>query len=270
MVFTTGMPGSLRTAFADLCRSVRTDLDISQGELGQACSLSRPVISAIETGRRAASLDDVERIATALGMSIDLVPRRPGVIAPRLHDVVHARCVAYVQRRLTAAGFTVLREVEVVHGRWHGWIDLLAFDPRSGLLLIIEVKSSLVDLGSVERQLAWYEREAGAIARARGWRATGARSWLLLLDSLEVDAAISHGREVLGLAFPRRAAAMRRELEGPVTEISAGRALAVIDPSSRRRDWLRATRVDGRRASPPYRDRADAEARWARRHRSAG
>jgi hypothetical protein len=50
------------------------------------------------------------------------------------------------------------REVEIVHGRSHGWIDLLAFDRRTGTMLILEIKTRLSDLGAIERQIAWYER----------------------------------------------------------------------------------------------------------------
>jgi hypothetical protein len=43
-----------------------------------------------------------------------------------------------------------------------------------------------------------------------------------------------------------------------------GRGLAVVDPTSKRRDWLRATRVDGRRSPAPFRDYGDAARRLGR------
>jgi hypothetical protein len=36
-----------------------------------------------------------------------------------------------------------------------------------------------------------------------------------------------------------------------------GQSLAMIDPSSRRREWLIRTAVDGRRSAAPYADYAD-------------
>ena len=47
-------------------------------------------------------------------------------------------------------------------------MDLLAWHPATGLLLVIEVKTELHDLGANERQLNWYEREAWAAARRLG------------------------------------------------------------------------------------------------------
>ena len=102
---------------------------------------------------------------------------------PRRGDVVHARCVAYAQRRLEAAGWRVAREVEVVHGRHHAWIDLLAFHPATRTLLIIECKTRVEDAGAIERQVSWYERVAMERARALGWEPVGMTTWLLVLAS---------------------------------------------------------------------------------------
>jgi hypothetical protein len=58
-----------------------------------------------------------------------------------------------VQRRLEAAGWLVVREVRIESGRYLGWIDLLAFDPVTKTLLVIEIKTRLDDLGDLERTL---------------------------------------------------------------------------------------------------------------------
>ena len=89
------------------------------------------------------------------------------------------------------------REVEVIHGRSHGWIDVLAFDPRTGTLLVIEVKTRIDDLGSIERQLGWYERAARDLARGLGWRPRHIAGWLVGLARAEVDAAIRANGEAL-------------------------------------------------------------------------
>ena len=139
-------------------------------------------------GGRTHPLALVDRIADALGIEIDLVARTPIVIGGgRQRDLVHARCSAYIDRRLRSDGWLTAREVEIVHGRSHGWIDLLAFDPRSGTLILIEVKTRLDDIGAVERQLGWYEREAFGVARRQGWRPSRVACWLLVLASDEVE-----------------------------------------------------------------------------------
>jgi transcriptional regulator with XRE-family HTH domain len=254
------MSAVLRRSFAAFCREARTALDITQRELADAVGVSRGYVAMLEGGRANPSLALVERFGDALGVDFQLV-RRPPVITGRdgQRDLVHAWCSSYSHRRLRRASLSVAREVEVVHGRSHGWIDLLAFDDRTNTLFIIEIKTRLDDLGAIERRLGWYEREAFRAARTLGWQPRRLSTWLLFLASDEVDRAIRANRDVLALAFPMRARDMLASLGG--TPASIGRGLAMIDPTSRRRDWLIRTRVDGRRTLARFRDYADAATR---------
>src|SRR5688572_10454874 len=180
------MASHLRISFARLCRETRVSLDITQEELAIAIGLSRSHIAGIETGKVNPSLDVVARIGEVLGLDLQLVGTPPIVIDPPSFGVVHSRCSGYVGRRFRQGGWLVVRETEVVHGRSHGWIDLLAFHPGTQTLVIVEIKTRLDDLGAIERQLAWYERSARDIAARSGWRASSIVSWLLLLQSDEV------------------------------------------------------------------------------------
>lgn len=156
-------------------------------------------------------------------------------------------------------------------GRWNGWIDVLAYSPRTGVLLVIEIKTRLDDVGTVERQLGWYAKRAGHIARELGWRPIRVSPWLLALASDEVDAVIQANRLLFSQAFPRRAADLLNEVEGTAgSGAGAGRdrgpgvaaGVALIDPSSRRRRWIIPSRSDRRRSPAPYRGYADAVRRW--------
>lgn len=242
-------------------------LDITQRELAGVVGVSRPFISAIEAGRADPSLDLVQRIAAALGLEIDIASRSPVVAFPKPADQVHAWCSGHIDRRFRAAGWETRREQEIVLARAHGWIDLLAFDPRTRTLVIVEIKTRIDDLGAIERQLGWYERDAPLIAQRHGWRPRRIETWLLVLASDEVEATIREQRDVLRLGFPARASAMREVLAGVVDRPRSGRGLALIDPASRRTDWLIPTRVDGRRSAAPYRDYADAARRLGRSDR---
>ena len=238
-------------------------LDITQQTLADSVGVSRAYIATIESGRGNPSIDLVERVADRLGIQLDLVGLRPVVISPPQRDLVHARCSGYVHRRLQGAGWDVRRELEVVHGRHHGWVDLLAFDTRTRTLLIVEVKTRLDDLGAIERQLGWYERSALGLAGELGWRPNRVAGWLVALASDEVDTAIRANGPALQTAFPSRSITMSAIVDGHPAPISPSRGLALIDPSSRRRDWLMKTRLDGRRSPAPYRDYADAARRFA-------
>jgi transcriptional regulator with XRE-family HTH domain len=247
-----------RISFGRACFDIRTSLDVPRQALADRVGVSARYIGLIEQGRANPSLALVERIADALGLAIDLgitPPVFPG--GQRVRDEVHARCSAYVDRRLRAAGWSIAREVEIVHGRSHGWIDILAFDRGTGTLLVIEIKTWLDDLGALERQLGWYEREAWDAAGRLGWRPRRATSCVLALASDDVERVVRSHRDLFGLAFPSRAAGLSALVGEPGRGL-VGRGFALIDPASRRRDWLIGTSVDGRRSRLPYRRYADA------------
>jgi hypothetical protein len=165
-------------------------------------------------------------------------------------DLVHAACSSYAERRLRSLGWDVEREVAIIDGRVRGWIDLLAFDHRRGILLIIEVKTALDDIGRLERQIGWYERVANDLDVVRAWRPEVIQSWVLVTATAEVDAVLARDPGVLASAFPHRARVMREVLAGSMPQ--EGRGLALVDPRRRRADWLLPSRTDGRRSPAPY------------------
>ncbi len=229
---------------------------MTQVELGRRAGISRQMVAAVEGGRANASLDVVIGLFDGLGVEVDIVVQRANVvIGPRQRDAAHAICSGYVQRRLESAGWRVAREVRIDSGRYHGWIDLLAFHESSGTLLIIEIKTRIDDLGAIERSLDWYSREARGAARRLGWRPKQVGAWLLALASEEVESQLRLMRPAIDRAFPIRASGMSSLFEEPDATIG-GRAIALVDPRSRRSDWLMRTRLDGRRSNVPYRDHA--------------
>jgi len=255
---------TIRVSFANWCRSTRHDLDITQQDLADAVGVSRSHIAAIEAGLANPTVAVIDRIGAIFGVDLGLRARAPVLIGGgQTRDGLHAWCSGYGARRLGASSLLIAREVEIREGRALGWIDLLAFDPRTGVMLIIEIKTSLDDIGQLERQLGWYERMALRTEVATAWQPTAVRAWCLVLATSVADDQISAHRDVLQAAFPVRAGGMRSMLAGgPMAE---GRGIALIDPHSRRREWLIPSRSDGRRWPAPYADPASARAVLARR-----
>ena len=251
-------------------RSVRTAIGMSQRRVAARIGRSQSFISRVAAGRVGAiRVTDLDRLCQALGATLVLGVEAPLVLGvARQRDAAHAVSIGHVVRRLTAAGWLVEREVEIGPPGRPGWIDVLAFHPGSRVLLVIEVKSEVRDLGELERQLGWYEREAMRAAQRFGWSAdTVAAAAQLLATETNDDRLLELGA-TLRSAFPVRARDLAAVAEGGRPS-RPGRALAMIDPHSRARRWCRSTRLDGRRTSAPYRDYADFIATGRSRRRRA-
>ena len=251
-------------AVATAVRDLRRALGWTQADLAKRAGVSQSLVSAVEC----VSLGDLTfgtalRLLEAMGARLTVGIDRPFLANQgRQRDPAHSACATYVARRMIAAGWTVAREVEVGGDRSRGWIDLLAHHP-SGILLVIEIKTEIHDLGALERTLGWYEREAWMAARRWGWRPRVVLGGVILLATDANDTTLRENSASIGLGFPIRS----RELFAVVAEgrlERRARFVAMIDPRSRRAAWLRPTALDGRRTPAPY---ADYTSYLARRQR---
>ncbi len=258
------------SSFGASLRTIRAALGVSQRELARRISRSQAFISAVENGRsRALRLADAEDVCTALGATLVL-----GVEAPllfgrdRQRDFVHSRCVGHVSGRLRSAGWLVEREVEVGERRRPGWIDVLAFRPSTEMALVIEVKTAVDDLGDLERQIGWYEREAVPACRRVGWRPRHIAVAVLLLSTEANDATLRRNRVGFTAAFPGRSGELQDLVNG--TSLVPRRTLAMIAPQSKARRWIRPTVLEGRRSAAAYLHYADAVRRMSPPTRDRG
>lgn len=246
-------------------RDLRRALGWSQEVLASRAGVSQQLVSAIETRRlQDITLTMASRLLDAMGarLIIDVVPPFLGD-RERQRDAAHVRCTTHVAKRLEALGWRVATEVEIGGDRSRGWIDVLAYKPGSGLVLVIEVKTEIRDIGAIERSLGWYQREAWAASRRLGWHPRVVVAGLFLLATQANDLRMAENRDTFRRAFPVRA----RHLGPVVTGDAApeeGRFVAMIDPRSRRDAWLRPTRLDGRQTRAPYIDYADFMRRMRR------
>jgi hypothetical protein len=144
-----------------------------------------------------------------------------------------------------------------------GWIDTRAFRDLDEWLLVEEVKTEILDIGAIQRSLAFYQREAMGAARRIGWRPRGVAVLLLALDTMAVASRIADSRDLLGQAFPVPAASTLSWLCDATEPPPREWTLAVCDPASRRQDWLRPSAVVSRRR-PAYEDYRDAARRLLR------
>jgi len=198
---------AMRTDVARAVRDVRLALGWSQRELARRTELAQSTICRIERATLAdLTFDTAAAVLDVLGVRATLDLQSPLIAdGRRQKDPAHARCVAYVARRLRRLGWATITEVEIATGSSRGWIDVLAHRESDGLLLVIEVKTDLVDVGMVQRQVAWYERAAWDAARQQGWQPERAISAVLVLATRRCVERIIKNRELLRQSFPTSA-----------------------------------------------------------------
>ena len=256
---------TLATTIGRVIRDGRHECGWSQRDLAHRIGVSQSAIARLEREEvEYVDLGLMSRVLDELGIRVSFDGRTLGLSGRRdQRDAVHAACAGYAKRRLDRAGWASAAEVEIGSGRGRGWIDLLGYRATDRALIVVEFKTEIHDLGQIQRSLEWYGREAWRAAASRGWRPGSVSTLLLVLDTTENEARVTANRQLLVSEFPIRG----REID---TWLRAGggppiRGLAMIDPKSRRIDWLRPTRAEGRRSPAPYADYRDAALRISRR-----
>jgi transcriptional regulator with XRE-family HTH domain len=140
-----------------------------QLDVGIKASLSAAAIGRQENGILG-SLHALEVHAAVFGLRLDVrLLGRAGELT-RLSDEEHAALVETAAAAFRQQGF--LTETEASFSEWgeRGRIDLLALNPRSGMLVIVEAKTQLLDLQDLFGALNVKERLAPSVAGHLGWQ----------------------------------------------------------------------------------------------------
>lgn len=159
-------------AMGRVLRMLRLRKGWRQSDVAARAGISSSAIGRHESGA-IGLLDLLERHAAVFGLRVDvLVVGRAGSLI-RLGDEEHARIVETVAAWFGEHGF--LTETEASFSEWgeRGRIDLLAFHPATGTLVIVEAKTQLLDLQDLFGGLNVKERLAATIAERRGWKVAG-------------------------------------------------------------------------------------------------
>ena len=128
-------------------RALRRRRTWTQAQLAERAGVSRGAVQQIERGGADAFTGRVVRmIAVALGARFEQRVLWQGEALDRLLDADHAAIVERVIRWLRAEGWEAVPEVTFAIRGERGSIDVLAFHPGTGTLLVIEVKSVVPDI----------------------------------------------------------------------------------------------------------------------------
>lgn len=150
-------------------KSIRLRAGLTQEEVAVAAGVPRSLVGRIERGRIAVvRFGDLRSVAAVLDTSVDLIVRWHGGDLGRVINARHAAIHEAGARRFAALEEWVLEpEVSCSSYGARGVIDGLAWHAASRSLLVIELKSEIVDInnlmGSVDRK----RRLAAEIGRSR-------------------------------------------------------------------------------------------------------
>jgi transcriptional regulator with XRE-family HTH domain len=204
-------------------RALRQRRGWTQVELARVARVSPATVSRVERGRVAAATVRVVRaIFTSLEARIDIVVRWNGAELDRLIDAQHAALAEVIIRRLSQLPDWIT-EPEVTFSIFgeRGSIDLVAWHPGRRVLLIVEVKSAIGEVGALVRQVDRYRRLAREIARQRGWLVKSVGVWVVVADGRTARRRLADHRTTLRRAFPADGHAVEAWLRAPIGDLNA-------------------------------------------------
>lgn len=185
-------------------RTLRVRQGWRQDDLARRSRVSRSTVARIERGQlRGISLERLRRVLEALNVRLDLIARWNAGDLDRLLKARHS-----AMHEAVAAVFRQLRDWEIapevsfsIYGE-RGVIDLLAWHAASRTLLVVEMKTEIVDVNELMGKADQRRRLAAKIAADRGWLAGTVAVWVVVADSRTNRRRLAAHRTVLRAAFP--------------------------------------------------------------------
>jgi transcriptional regulator with XRE-family HTH domain len=204
-------------------RAIRIKKSWRQSDLAARARVSRWVVLRIEHGRLASvPIGKLRAVAAALDARVDAVVRWQGGDLPRLLSARHSRMHETMARFFgDLPDWIAEPEVSFSIFGERGIIDILAWHPTRRILLVIELKTEIVDVNDLLGTLDRKRRLAGDIARTRGWQPLAIGTWVVLAPGRSNRRAFAEHATVLRAKFPADGRAIRAWLEDPRGAIDA-------------------------------------------------
>jgi hypothetical protein len=188
-----------------------------------AAEIPRTVAMLIEAGR----LDDVRfgdirRYAKALGARFDGSVLWQGADLDRMLNRGHAKLHEATATWLSnVGGWVLVPEVSFAYAGDRGVIDIVAWHAVARSLLVIELKTRIVDISDLMATMDIRGRVARRIAGDRGWRPAAIGLWVVVAPARTNARALAEHATVLRAKFPGDGRTMRRWLANPTGSVAA-------------------------------------------------
>jgi transcriptional regulator with XRE-family HTH domain len=210
--------------FGARCRAVRIRHGWRQQDVSTRAAVSPSTVSRIERGHLDhISVSVILAVTRALGIRTRLVAQWQGGDLDRLVNGGHARLHESVARWFDDAlpDWLLTPEVSYAIRGERGVIDILAWHPDQRALIVIELKTDIVDVNDLVGSMDQRRRLAMDIAEARGWHPLTVSCWVIVAESRTNRARLAAHRSMLRNAFPVDGRSMQGWLRKPDGDVAA-------------------------------------------------
>jgi transcriptional regulator with XRE-family HTH domain len=197
--------------------------------VARIAGVSQTTVSLVERGHlESLTLARLRAVSRAVEIWLQFEPRWRGADLPRLLDQRHAALVELVVAELRRRGWEVRVEYSFNVRGERGSVDVLGWLPDLRVLLIIEVKTQIVD---VQEMLSAFDRKRrvvpAAVSTELGWRPNLMGRMLVLPEETRVPEAVArHAGSSLRL-FPRGMLRSNAGFESPRRQSPASGSCAI-------------------------------------------
>jgi len=243
--------------FGSRVRAARIRRGWRQRDLAAAAHVSPSMVSRIERGHlEGMSLDAIRRVAAALEIRVELLPRSRAADLDRLVNARHAALAEAVLAWLASlSGWVARPEVSFNVFGDRGVVDILAWHAASGALVVIELKTEIVDVGELLGTLDRKRRLGALIAEPFGWRPSAVSSWLIIGEGMTNRRRVAEHAATFRAALPTRGRQVRAWVARPAGAIAALTFFADGRPGNVGMGFATVRRVSARSRRAPERGR---------------
>jgi len=202
--------------FGMALRAARLKRGWSQRALAVRARVSDATVSRLERGLAdSLALATIRRVAAVLDVWVGLVARSRGGDLERVADAAHAALAEVAIALLCALGWEVRPEVSFSVWGERGVVDIVAWHASSRSLLLVELKTRIVDIGQLLATLDRRQRLGSEIAEPFGWKPATISTVLILSDRATNHRRVAAHRAVFDAALPDGGRRVRAWLAAP-------------------------------------------------------
>jgi transcriptional regulator with XRE-family HTH domain len=209
-------------AVGRLFRELRVRLGWTQRMVATRARISTSAYSLIERGRiEGVPIGKIRRVGAVLEVRLVLEPRWRGAAVDRLLSSRHASMTEVIAAMLMELAWEVRPEVSFAHFGERGVVDLVAWHAGTRTLLLVELKTELVDANELLAVTDRRRRLAHVIADPFGWHPQHVGEWVVVADSRTNRRRLAAVRTALRAALPSTGHQVRAWLRRPSGAIAA-------------------------------------------------